>query len=925
MTNKLFKRTIFLAVLVISIIISSSFGVYATEDKNASNEAVKLYADYGDGFEFLTELYFEKDVTEQSVMIDYPITELRVVRGVCYDLNLDRLTLNGVCPVGYERKLSATDNDLLEIEDSKDFILSGKGELVISARAPKEIKGENYSIKFPKHNIGKFTPASIFYNYTLGSNLGTILDNDDLQIPSSDFFFTREMCYPDSGHPDAPIDFYVANDDNTLYVFFEAFVDNTLDNGKDFAGVHVKCGDTVKTYKVYTTESNENGRWWFEYTDSSDEYDWQHMSYLVKIPLSEIDSGSDKLDIGFEYYGTVSAHELLERLGVDGEYYVTQELMDAELQYAQEHNQAPYYDETVRILPLPGHSSNVNDEDAEEGEWWITNTGTENRPKYTLTLNGATIDKLNAKYSSYEYIYPYGSLTIELVEGTTNSIGKKSVINDKRGMDISASQDVIIQGEGTLNVYGKVCVSSWTTSTLTICDGATVNIVGKGFDYNYPEGAIHFDMYYDNNIVIDDATLTVTHTDPSKSVYGIECGGDVTLENGAVLEISIPDEEGNYGLLLNGLGNLVYDEDIAVVKEGNSANDADIVDELTDVNEADNRFYSMPYVYISQKAGFSVTFDSNGGSGEMDRIDFDEETEYKLPRCKFTAPKGKAFLKWNLGKVGSTITVDEDIVLVAQWQSKESAGTPIYTITTKVQNGTIKPENPKVKRTESKTIEFKADEGYEIADVLVDNESIGIVEKYTFTDVKASHKIEVKTQKTSAILDVDEEVRDEVIKAEAKGLIPESFAKKDGTKSITRLEFAAVAVKVYEAISKTTAKPVEVNPFTDTDDEYVLKAYAIGITSGTSETTFTPNAKISREQMVTMLVNALRKAGINVSVDLEKVNKFDDDSELRAWSKEAAYFTVEEKIVDIKNNKFNALGLVKIQEAIVIALRSVEL
>ena len=91
--------------------------------------------------------------------------------------------------------------------------------------------------------------------------------------------------------------------------------------------------------------------------------------------------------------------------------------------------------------------------------------------------------------------------------------------------------------------------------------------------------------------------------------------------------------------------------------------------------------------------------------------------------------------------------VDEDIVLVAQWQSKESAGTPIYTITTKVQNGTIKPENPKVKRTESKTIEFKADEGYEIADVLVDNESIGIVEEYTFTDVKASHKIEVKTQK----------------------------------------------------------------------------------------------------------------------------------------------------------------------------------
>ena len=65
----------------------------------------------------------------------------------------------------------------------------------------------------------------------------------------------------------------------------------------------------------------------------------------------------------------------------------------------------------------------------------------------------------------------------------------------------------------------------------------------------------------------------------------------------------------------------------------------------------------------------------------------------------------------------------------------------------------------------------------------------------------------------------------ELKQAEEKRLIPETFADKDFTKPITRKEFAAVAVKMYEAISKTTVEPVANNPFTDTNDEYVLKAY----------------------------------------------------------------------------------------------------
>ena len=103
----------------------------------------------------------------------------------------------------------ATDNDLLEVEDYLDFELEGSGELVIAARAPISLLGEQYSFKFPNINHGEFKTTSKYYQYELGANLGSF-DDEELQIPSKNYLFMSQMCYPDSGHPDAPIDFYVA-------------------------------------------------------------------------------------------------------------------------------------------------------------------------------------------------------------------------------------------------------------------------------------------------------------------------------------------------------------------------------------------------------------------------------------------------------------------------------------------------------------------------------------------------------------------------------------------------------------------------------------------------------------------------------------------------------------------------------------------
>lgn len=166
---------------------------------------------------------------------------------------------------------------------------------------------------------------------------------------------------------------------------------------------------------------------------------------------------------------------------------------------------------------------------------------------------------------------------------------------------------------------------------------------------------------------------------------------------------------------------------------------------------------------------------------------------------------------------------------------------------------------------------------------------------------------------------------EELKKAEQNNLIPQTFANKDFTQSISRSDFAAVAVKLYEAISGKTAVKAENNPFIDTNDEYVLKAYALNITSGISETEF-GNGTITREQMATMITRALSKAGIDVSIELDKVEKFSDDNQMNDWGRTSIYFMSNQGIIKgVGNNLFNPLGNAKIEEAISISLRCLEL
>ncbi len=85
-----------------------------------------------------------------------------------------------------------------------------------------------------------------------------------------------------------------------------------------------------------------------------------------------------------------------------------------------------------------------------------------------------------------------------------------------------------------------------------------------------------------------------------------------------------------------------------------------------------NKFY---YVLEASET-YTISFDSNGGSGIMDNVS--AGGQYTLPESTFTAPTGKAFAGWKANNEGDAIavgdkyTVSADTTFYAQWANSYS-------------------------------------------------------------------------------------------------------------------------------------------------------------------------------------------------------------------------------------------------------------
>jgi len=160
-------------------------------------------------------------------------------------------------------------------------------------------------------------------------------------------------------------------------------------------------------------------------------------------------------------------------------------------------------------------------------------------------------------------------------------------------------------------------------------------------------------------------------------------------------------------------------------------------------------------------------------------------------------------------------------------------------------------------------------------------------------------------------------------------LIDAGLLGSDYTKSCTRLQFVSAAVKMAERMLGKEIVAAQSGTFVDTDNLYVRKAYAAGITTGTSATEFSPNATLTRQQMATFIYRALMyvrdNSEIRYTIYDSKLADYTDSVQIADWAREPMAF-------------MNALGLIKgtsatelsplsnctIEQAVAVAYRSLD-
>ena len=279
---------------------------------------------------------------------------------------------------------------------------------------------------------------------------------------------------------------------------------------------------------------------------------------------------------------------------------------------------------------------------------------------------------------------------------------------------------------------------------------------------------------------------------------------------------------------------------------------------------------------------YTVSFDANGGSGSMADVTGISGT-YTLPACTFTAPTGKQFKGWATSAsgaviAGTTIEVTANTTLYAIWRNISSGGTgsgggvTTYSITVKdAKNGDVTASHKSAAKGALVTLTVDPDKGYVLDTLTVldgKDKEIKLTEKngkYTFTmpaskvTVEAMFKAEQSTGKNLFIdVPAGSYYEDAVIWAVDKGITTGTSATTFNPNGIcTR---AQAVTFLWRAAGSPAAKSA-VMPFADVKagsyyETAVLWAVEQGITKGTSDTMFSPDATCTRAQIVTFLWRA---------------------------------------------------------------------
>ena len=348
----------------------------------------------------------------------------------------------------------------------------------------------------------------------------------------------------------------------------------------------------------------------------------------------------------------------------------------------------------------------------------------------TVTAIGGAATNDNNSYGIYSYY------DIKISGGTVTGIGGTA----EHSYGICAYDNVIIEG-GIVSAKGGTATDGYSYGIYTIdldikISGGTVTAEGGAADYSYGTRSKH-DTY------ISGGTITGTGGAADIKSYGIRTADYIYVSGGTATGLGGTAAEGSYGFYAynhdvnisggtvtaiggaaaNGSSLGIYADEDIIISDGTviaKANTSalDYTPQAlpstywwrTSNSGAYNKYPASAYIWDAahtyleiQKPGYTVTFDANGGSGEMAGVDV-VSGEYTLPANGFTAPEGQQFKCWSVDgtekAVGATITVTANTTVKAVWENitytvsfDSNGGTGTMTAQTGVLGDYTLPEN----------------------------------------------------------------------------------------------------------------------------------------------------------------------------------------------------------------------------------------
>jgi|GEM_PF-2036130 len=232
-----------------------------------------------------------------------------------------------------------------------------------------------------------------------------------------------------------------------------------------------------------------------------------------------------------------------------------------------------------------------------------------------------------------------------------------------------------------------------------------------------------------------------------------------------------------------------------------------------------------------------------------------------------------------------------------------------YTVSAgKSPNGKITLSATSVYKGGSVTVTITPEDGYRIADVLINGVSVGIVSSYTIENIRKNTTVQAVFEKIeedspgkweNPYSDVEESAwyYDSVSYVSRKGLMNGNGEHFDPDGGMTR----AMVVTVLFRLSGDYASYE--NTFSDVDsgawyEQATAWALAKGIVSGVGNNSFAPDISLSREQLAVMLYNYAKYKGLDVSLtDSSGLSGYADADSISTWAENAMKWAVSRGII----------------------------